>query len=518
MSIRTLTQLLPATLEKAHAELQKRDAKIEYLSRQVAMLQKALYGRSSEKRPLPEDSGAQTTLFDAPDDSDGKDLAEESTAARPKRGKKGGRRPFPEHLERREEVVDVTAEEKVCSCGCEKHRMGEDTTEELEIIPAQIFVRKIIRPKYVCRKCSGSIIQQTLPERPIPRCIAGPALLAHLIVYKYEDHLPLCRLEKILSGMGIDHLTRSHMCQWVMRLTTLCRPLIAQMQKRLLESSVLNVDETPLTVIQPGGGSKKQYLWVYVSDSASPYCVYDYQPTRSRAGPEKMLSGFEGFLQTDGYSVYKRICARVDENGSHPIMGVGCWAHARRKFKDAEEQKEARAKKPLDLIGRLYAIEKRLNETREEMSEEEFFARRLEVRKEKSAPILDELFSWMRERLDVLPKSALGGAIGYTEDRETELRRYITDGRIAIDNNIAERSIRPVALGRKNWLFAGSERGGEAAATFFTLLASARRHGLNPHRYLRDIFLRLPSQNIQNLDEFLPDKWECKTEDPLLKT
>lgn len=509
--IRTLSTPLPTTLEEAHLYLKKVSEEIAALRSENAVLKKLVFGKKSEKRPAPQGSDAQTSLFDSEDDTTEKERETETvTIEKHQRKKKGGRRPLPEDLERIEEVIDVPEKEKVCACGSEKHRMGEDVSEELEIVPVQVFVRRIIRPKYACRKCSGSIVQAPAPDRPIHKCTAGPSMLAHIVTYKYEDHIPLCRMEKILGRMGID-ITRSNMSNWAMMLHDLSRPLIEHMSARLLQSHVIHADETPIRVQQPEGGTKRSYLWVYLGDSKAPYIVYDFQPGRSRAGPEKMLGKYRGYLHTDGYIAYEEICNQVDENGKLRIQSVACWAHARRKFKDAEETGDNRASLALDLIGKLYSIEREAAEECRGLGEERLHARRLELRQEKSVPVLSELFTWMDGRLDALPQSPLGKALFYAQERKIELKRYTTDGQLSIDNNAVERAIRPVAIGRKNWLFAGNERGGKAAGTFFTLIASAKRNGLNPFEYLRDIFLRLGARRPPDLDEVLPDKWEPRT-------
>ena len=512
---------LPKTVEEANlyikqahakiasvtAERDRANVEIDHLRQQIEWLKKQVFGKKSEKRAQEQaDDGAQASLFDAECDATEREEAEEISVPEHTR-KKGGRRPLPEHLPRVEETIDVAEEEKRCACGCEKHRMGEDVSEELEVIPAQIFVRRIIRPKYVCRKCTGSIVQAPAAIRPIPKCTAGPSMLAHIVTYKYEDHIPLCRLEKILARMGID-ITRSNMSHWVMMLHDLCKPLTDQMRAHLLRSEVIQADETPIRVQQPGGGTARSYLWVYLGDHKAPYIVYDFQRGRSRAGPEQMLGTYRGYLQTDGYVAYEELCKRVDQNGDAMMRAVACWAHARRYFKQAEESGDTRAAFALDLIGKLYAVERQAKNDCEAKGIDALHARRLELRKELSVELLNQLFAWMDEQLAVLPQSPLGKALFYAQERKVELTRYASDGRLDIDNNAVERAIRPVAVGRKNWLFAGSERGGEAAATFFTLISSAKRQGVNPYEYLRDVFMRLAARKAPDLDELLPDRWK----------
>jgi hypothetical protein len=298
------------------------------------------------------------------------------------------------------------------------------------------------------------------------------------------------------------------MSEWVMRLHQFLKPLIALMMLRLLESDVIHSDDTSIDVQIPGGGIKRCYLWDYVGDEKAPYTIYDFRESRSRDGPNEVLKDFSGFLQADAYTGYDDLYKLKDENGQPRIVEVACWAHARRYFIRAEEAKDKRATEAIKLIAKLFGIEKQAREECKNKPLSELYAHRLELRREKSVPILEELFKWMDDRLEVLPESPLGKALTYAQNNREALMRYANDGRFEIDNNAAERAIRPVAIGRKNWLFAGSNQGGHAAATFFTLIESAKRNGLNPFEYLHDLFVRMPSHSIQKLDDFLPDKWQ----------
>ena len=497
---------VPQTLEEAQREIVTYQTRIAELEHQLEQFRKALFGRRTEKYKSADDHHSQLNMFDTPAEDDSAEAAEEVSIPAHKRKKKGGRNPFPPDLPREEIIHDVPEEDKVCSCGCEKHQMGEDVTEEYETIPAQAFVRRHVRPKYVCRQCAGSIVQAPLPERPIPRCQAGPGFLAHMIVSKYADHIPLCRMERILARGGID-ITRSNMSEWAMRLHQLCQPLIALIISRILTSTVIHSDDTPIRVQQPGGGIKRSFLWVYLGDESAPYTFYDFTESRSRAGPNKILAEFSGFLQADAYTGYEELYKLVDDEGVPRIREAACWAHTRRYFVQAVESGDELARHAIAEIAKLYGVEKRAKEHCKEKPINELHARRLELRQEESVKVIDGLFAWMDERLDVLPRSPLGKALTYAQNNKTALYTYTTDGRLEIDNNAAERAIRPVAIGRKNWLFAGSNQGGQAAATFFTLIESARRNGANPFEYLQDLFTRLPSHNIQRLEELLPDRW-----------
>ena len=494
-----MTSSLPANLEDAHRE-------IERLRQQVALLQKYLFGRRSEQRPA-EDNPEQMNLFEAPPEATPEEAEEEISVPPSKPRKKGGRRPLPADLPRVEEVVDVPAEQRKCSCGSEKHCMGEDVTEELEIVPARVFVRRIVRPKYVCKHCSRSVEQAPLPPRAVPRCMAGPGFLSYMIVSKYADHIPLCRIERILGRENIS-ISRSNMCEWVMRLHLLMLPLIALMKVRLLESDVIQSDDTPIRVQQmPGPGTSRCYLWLYRGDHKAPYTIYDFRRNRSKEGPSDILDGYSGFLQADAYCGYHDVYKLVDKEGQPRIREAGCWAHARRRFIEAMEAGDERAQVALDFIGQLYGIEKQAREGAKGKSDSDLHALRGAMREERSRTLLNQLFTWMEDRYDVLPQSPLGKALTYAQNNREALSRFAFDGRLDIDNNAAERALRPVAVGRKNWLFAGSPRGGEAAATFFTLIESAARAGANPLEYLQALFTELPDSPQSQLAQWLPDRW-----------
>ena len=490
-----MVQKLPNNIEECHEVIQE-------LAQEVAVLRKHLFGRKTEKRPVEEYDGSQLDLFAPQPEATEEEIAEETSE--PKHApakKKRGRQPLPEDLPREEIVFDVEPEDKICSCcGCEKARIGEDVTEQLELIPATMYVMRTVRPKYACSKCRDGVVQKPLPAQPIPRGIAGPGLLAWIVVAKYADHIPLCRMERMFARHGID-LARSRTSSWMMELAGLCKPLIGLMHKRILGSFVINSDDTQILVQEPGG-SKRCYIWVYLGDAGHPYTLYDFRRSRSREGPREILATYNGNLQADAYSGYDNLFLPSPAGKPSSILELGCWAHARRKFVEAGDAGDPLAGPAVAMARELYGIEKKARN--DNMAPDDIAA----LRQAQSVPVLDKFEAWTTDRIDVLPKSPLGKAIGYAQNNWTALRRYTEDGRFAIDNNAAERAIRPVAVGRKNWLFAGSERGGRAAATFFTLLESARRNGLNPYDYLRDVFTRLPAHPINRLDEFLPDQWE----------
>lgn len=497
-----MVQKLPNNIEECHEVIVECHKTIMELSHQVDVLRKHLFGPKSEKRPVEEYDGSQLDLFAPQPEATEEEIAEETSE--PKRSpakKKKGRQPLPKDLPREEIVFDVEPEEKTCSCcGCEKARIGEDVSEQLEMIPAKLYVARTVRPKYACSKCRDGVVQKPLPAQPIPRGLAGPGLLARIVVAKYADHIPLCRMERMFARHGID-LSRGRTSSWIMELAALCKPLVNTIRAKILESAVVNSDDTPLLLQEPGG-SRRCYVWVYCGDGAHPYTLYDFRRSRSREGPSEILSDYKGYLQADAYSAYDNLFLPTPAGKPSSIIELGCWAHARRKFVEAGDAGDPFAGPAVAMVRELYAVEKKARA--EEMTPDDI----LELRQAKSHPVLDNIEAWMAERIDVLPKSPLGKAIGYAQNNWAALRRYTEDGRLAIDNNAAERAIRPVAIGRKNWLFAGSERGGRAAATFFTLIESARRNGLNPLEYLHDIFTRLPAHPINRIGEFLPDRWK----------
>lgn len=491
-------------LNKEVEELQnvvaQQAAMIKDLSAQIRLYRAKLFGRSSEKWPvLPEKTGSQLSLFEDHAPASPKEIAEETKAPVRKR-RRGTRQPLPADLPRQDEIVDLLDHEKLCACcGKPLHQIGEDTTEKLEYKPAEIFVKRIVRPRYACRSCKNSVAQAPLPDQLIPRANAGVSLITHLIVSKYADHLPLYRMEQIFLRAGID-IDRARMCDWLMKVATLLAPFVALMLERVMESDVLCADETRLQVQSKNGkkkSTKQCWLWAYYGGDEAPFTVFNFQDDRSSTGPKEILKDFSGVLMTDDYSVYTSL-KNKREPGEHEWTPACCMAHARRKFVEAHKAGAAESAEAIIIFGELYTIEKKLKELPAE--------KRTTYRRENATPILKKLKEWISERLHVLPGQPLGKAIGYTLNNWEKLNVYLNNARIPIDNNAIERAIRPVAIGRKNWLFAGSERGGQAAAIFFTIIASAKRNGHNPHDYLADLLRRIPTQPINRLDELLPNR------------
>jgi transposase len=415
--------------------------------------------------------------------------------AQQKRKKGHGRRQIPEHLPRTEVRHDVPAEAKICDCGREKVHIGDDVTEQVDLEPPKITVYRHIYLKYACPCCKNGVTSAPPAPSPIERGMAGPGLLAYVFVNKFAIHLPTYRQQDLLTHHGF-FVARSTLCDWLAQCARGLRPLVDLMQERALMSLVLNADETPVGVLDPTRDSTRTgYFWVYVGDDSNPYTVYDYRDSRSRDGPARILKNFRGYLQTDAYASYESV---VLESAGR-IIPVGCWAHARREFFDARLNQGYESHYVLSLVGQLYDIE---DEARLLSPEARQAARR-----ERSVPILDRLEKFLREQKgSALPKSQYGKAVGYALNHWPELRRFTENGNLEIDNNIAERTMRLCAIGRKNWLFVGSDRGGETAATCFSILAGAKRHRIEPFAYVRDLLVRI-SRGEPDWSSLLPDAW-----------
>jgi len=521
MSTEATIQLeLPADLQTCHARLQHYEALSQEQQSTIAQLQREkdglshrldlalrrLYGRSSEKinpqqlllfgRAMqPPEQAAQEIEALAED----QDVAACNQASPKRRGH--GRRPLPADLPRHRLEHPMAPEELICpSCDKPRVRIGEVVSEQLDYTPASLFVIQHVQPKFACPQCEdGGVATAEKPTegQVIDKGLAGPGLVAHVVTSKYADHQPLYRLEGMLARHGVE-IARSTMCGWMKAAADLLTPLVMLMALRVRQSKVVHTDDTPVPVQAPGNGKTKTgRMWVYLGDYHHPYTVFDYTPSRSRDGPVAWLKDFEGYLQADAYSGYDCIYA------TGKVMEIACWAHARRKFYDARTSDAARAHHVLAMIRLLYDAERDAKELDADA--------RLTLRQERSRPLLDQLHTWLLNKRDaVLPKSPIGGAIGYALNHYEALRRYITNGDLAIDNNTAERAIRPLVVGRKNYLFFGSDTGGRTAAILYSLTATAKRHSLDPFVYLRDVLATIAATPISQLDQFLPDRWRTQ--------
>ena len=415
---------------------------------------------------------------------------------------RGGTRRPPRVLP--PELVRVICEHRPTHCHCSEcggplSRLGEDVSEQLDYVPGYFQVIRHVRPKLACRSCA-SIVQMPAPMRPIERGLPTAGLLAQVIGAKYADHCPLYRQEGIYRRSGVQ-LPRATLASWVAEAARLLDPLVSALQREVMASNKLHADDTPVPVLSPGKGrTKTGRLWAYVRDDRPaagpdpPAVVYCYSPDRKAERPQAHLSHFIGVLQADGYAGFNGLYERPE----HPLLEAACWAHARRKYYDVYvSERSPTAAQAIDRIGQLYALERRI---RGQSSSE-----RATARAQHAAPLLTELKIWLtRTRADLSIKSPLAGAIQYTLSRWTALSRYVHDGRIEIDNNAAERAIRALVLGRRNYLFAGSDAGGETAARLYSLIGTCRLNGIDPHRYLKHVLERIAAHPINRIDELLP--------------
>ncbi len=403
--------------------------------------------------------------------------------------KKASRQLFPAHLPRVEVVIEPA--EDVSGM----RKIGEEITEELDLKPASLFVRRYIRPRYVSQEETFHI--GALPARVIDKGIPGAGLLSQIICDKFITHLPFYRQSQRYEQLGLK-IPASTLDGWFEAACLLLEPLYEARSRQVLSATYLQVDETPIPVLDKHkkGETHRGYHWVYYSPEKK-LVLFDYQPSRGREGPLHLLKDYKGYLQTDGYAVYEQFEARED------IVLVGCLAHARRKFEQALDNDKSRAEKVLLFMQELYAVERQARE--ENLSAENCYL----LRQEKARPVLDELGEYIVKAYEkVLPKSSIGKAFHYLAARYNKIYEYLHNGRLEIDNNLIENSIRPVALGRKNYLFAGSHAGAQRAAMIYSLLGSCKLQNINPYDYLLDLLQRLPEQPMSRLAELLPPNWK----------
>jgi transposase len=473
---------------------------IDDLNGQLYYLKRQLFGKKSEKL-----DPAQRMLFEnlyqeiqAKIQADENQSKEKTPAGTPhKNANHHGRRPFPEALDREIIEIEPAAEDKVCPvCHTPKQRIGEEVTEKLDFVPACFYVKRYVRAKYACKQCQEHVSIAPLPPMAVDKGIAAEGLLSHIITSKYADHLPLNRLEGILHRYDVD-ITVSTMCDWVGQCAGLLKPLVDRMHQLILQSPKINTDDTPVPVKSKNrtGSTYNGYLWAYIDDSN--HAVFDFTPTRSREGPLLFLKDYCGYVQADAYSGYDEYY-RVSK-----ATEIGCHAHARRKFDYAMETDPVRASQMLALWKELYGVEQTAK--KQHYSKEQL----LHARQTESKPILEKiranLTAWKNQ---VLPKSLTGKAITYALNQWEALLRYTDDPILDIDNNLAERTLRMVAVGRKNWMFAGSEAGAQRAAIIYSLVASCRLNEIDPFAYFKDVLEKVTTCPASQIDTLLPSTWK----------
>ena len=483
--------------------LRGKDTEIAALQHRLAVLCRQQFGPRSER---VDPGQLQLAIFAALQETEASAPAPPPAPPALEPKKKGhGRRRLPRELPRVRVEYTLPPEAQVCpKCTGALRHIGEEVSEQADYRPASLFIREHARAKYACTQCQESVLLAPMPQQPIEKGLPGPGLLAHVAVSKFQDHIPLHRLEHMLKRDGLE-IARSTTCEWLRVTAGLLAPLVKEMSKELLKSAVLHTDDTPVPVLDQAlkRRTRTGRLWTYVGDEDHPYTVYQYTPTREKKWPQDFLAGWRGYLQADAYAGYDAMFALDD------IVEVACWAHARRKFYDARATDSTRAAVALAFIGRLYGIERQATEQGLDVPG------RCTLRQEKARPALHEFRAWLLRQVGVtLPKSPLGEAIGYALDQWTALTRYLDDGRLDIDNNAAERTLRGIAVGRKNWLFAGSDAGGHRAAIFYSLIETAKRHGVEPFAYLCDIIARVSTHPARDIAALLPPNWK-KAQDAL---
>ncbi len=489
-------------LEQENKKLREKlvlvESKNDYLEMRLRALHARIFGKKTERYPdhplLPfaePEEPKPPHVDEAPDDE-----GEEEQAKSPKKKRKSRATRLGPDLPRDEEIIEPTPEERVCSCcGEEREIIGYEETQKLQYIPGSMRIRVIRRPKLACKKHEeAGIVTPELPPQVIAKGLASESMLAQVVTAKYRDHLPLYRQSGIYRRHGAQ-IPESTLGDWIKVSAELLQPIVGAMHKRILRGDYIGTDDTSITVCggPKKGGSKRAFIWSYIGELGD--VVMDFTQGRSRDGPQRMLKGFAGYLQADAYAGYTNLY----QDGS--IKEVGCMAHARRRFFEALDTEKEHAETALACIGRLYAVER----AAKELDPDE----RQALRKADAAPVFSELYEWLFLLQDhVLPKSPIGKATSYFVKNADALKRYMDDPRLRIDNNRTERTMRQVAVGRKNWMFAGSEAGGHRAATLYSLTISCWELGIDPFVYLSDVLGRLSSTPSSEIESLTPRNWK----------
>lgn len=486
---------LDVKLAKQQTELAAALAKIAGLIEQIRLMRHQRYGASSEQSP------DQGSLFDEAEvlagDETSAELEPEASASAPAKTR-GKRLPLPANLPREEIIHELTAEDRQCACGEEKIWIGEDVSEQIDIIPMRVRVLKHIRPRCVCPVCQTAPVTAAMPPQPVPKSNASVGTLALLLTAKYVDGIPLHRFEKVCARHGFE-ASRNTLARWVIACSELMVPLHNLMRDGLLAHDILHMDETPVQVLKEAGRAAQSLSYMWVQSGGPPgqsVVLFDYDASRSGSVPARLLEGYRGHLMTDGYDGYNAVVAH---NG---LTQLACWAHARRKFIEAQKAqpkgKTGSADVAVKMIGKLYGVERDIGFA--DVSLRKF------MRAERSVPILEDMRAWLDKQLPrVPPKSKLGEALAYLDKYWSKLVRYLERGDLPIDNNRAENAIRPFVIGRKNWLFSDTPAGAHASARIYSVIETAKANGHEPYAYLRKILCDLPAvKTAEDVEALLP--------------
>ena len=496
MSAATLEQKiisLKSELIRTEKHLVAKDQRIAQLEELIRTFNQRQFGASSEQSP------DQGQLFDeAEQDSEPADI---DTVTIPAHTRQKSRRvSIPVDIPREDIIYDLSDEQKICpNDGAALKCIGEETHEQLDIIPAKVTCLRHVRLKYACPCCEQHVVTATKPKQPIEKSIASPGLLAHITVSKYADALPLYRQAAMFKRIGVE-LDRTSLANWMIKCSQLIQPLMNRLHDHLMEQTILHMDETPVQVLNEPGKTPQStsYMWVMatVQSSAQPLILFHYAANRSAQNPKDLLDDYQGALMVDGYEGYQAIC---NEN---QLSRLGCWAHARRKFIEAQrlqpKGKTGKSDQALAYIQTLYAVEKQ--------SKDQPPDKRHAIRQQQAKPVIDKLHNWLQKRLPgTPPKTALGKAMHYLDKQWPRLIGYLEDGCYPIDNNRAENTIRPFVIGRKNWLFSTSQNGAKASANLYSLIETAKANQIEPYAYLKQVFTQIPNANtIEDIDQLLP--------------
>jgi len=480
-----LISLVNSLVENYEQKLQQRDTFIDALQQELQLAKLRHYGRKSEKDL---DGAIQSDLFDeaiAPNNSDEIETVEASITVSSHKRKKSGRKPLPKDLPRVQQIHDLADNEKVCCCGVELTQIGTETSEQLDIIPAKVQVIEHVRLKYACKACEETIATAAAPKLPIPKSIATPGTLAHVLVSKYKDHLPLYRQESIFQRMGVD-IARNTLSNWVIKAADVVLPIYQRLQQNIIDYDIAYADETRVQVLKEPGrdATSHSYMWTVIGGPPDKRSIiYHYDPGRAHTVIEDILLDFKGYLHCDGFTGYDTYAA------DHDVQLIGCWMHGRRRFAEIVKMTKSKglAHKAVALIAKLYKYEKHIKENN--YSVEQTYQYRIE----QSKPALDTFKQWLNDNYHkVSPKSPIGKAIKYCINQWPKLISYLEDGRLEIDNGLSERTIKPFVIGRKNWMFSTSIAGVKAGQIIYSIIETCAAHKIEPYAYFRYVLTTLP--------------------------